>query len=167
VSQIDARQLRQIVASHAAALALYARQWCRYPDDAVQEALIELVKQMPPPDDPIAWLFTATRRRAQNQSRSEQRRAQHQQRAAASQDAWFDVDPVNELAAKEVEAMLQQLEPLDREIIVARLWGDMSFEQIAALVQRSTSVVHRHYHAALSLLSRKLNPPAPKAQKLS
>jgi RNA polymerase sigma factor (sigma-70 family) len=167
VSQIDALQLRRIVASHAAALALYARQWCRCPDDAVQEALIELVKQTPPPDDPIAWLFTTTRRRAQNQSRSEQRRALHQQRAAACQDAWFESDPADELAAKEVEAMLRQLEPLDREIIVARIWGDMSFEQIASLVQRSTSVVHRHYHHALSRLSRKLNPTAPETQKLS
>jgi RNA polymerase sigma factor (sigma-70 family) len=164
VSQIDGQQLRQIFTDHAAALALYARQWCRYPDDAVQEALIDLVQQTPPPRDLVAWLFTTTRRHALNQSRSENRRRDRQQRAAACQDAWFETDPTDDLAAKEIEVMLRQLEPLDREIIVARVWGEMSFEKIALLVEHSTSVVHRRYHHALSILNRKLNPPISKTQ---
>jgi hypothetical protein len=38
---------------HAAALELYARQWCDAAEDVVQEALIELVGQCRPPDDAL------------------------------------------------------------------------------------------------------------------
>ncbi len=160
MSQIDGQQLRGIVANHAAALALYARQWCLHPDDAVQEALIELLEQDPPPRDAVAWLFTTVRRRALNQARSEQRRSQHQHRAAARREPWFVSPPDDRLTSAEVEEMLQRLEPLDREIVVAKIWGELSFEQIATLVQRSSSHVHRRYHHALSLLHDHLQPAA-------
>ena len=161
MSRIDGQQLRCIVAGHAAALALYARQWCLHPDDAVQEALIELLEQDPPPRDAVAWLFTTVRRRALNQARSEQRRSQHQQRAAAGREPWFVLPPDDSLTSAEVEEMLQRLEPLDREIVVAKIWGELSFEQIATLVQRSSSHVHRRYHHALSILHNHLQAALP------
>ena len=43
----------------------------------------------------------------------------------------------------ELEPMLAELPRLEREIVVARIWGELSFEQIAELVERSTSAVHR------------------------
>ena len=51
---------------HGAAKSLYARQWCRVPDDALQEALIDLARQDPVPDNPVAWLYKTVRRRAMN-----------------------------------------------------------------------------------------------------
>ncbi len=167
MSQIDGQQLRCIVAGHAAALALYARQWCLYADDAVQEALIDLLEQRPPPRDAVAWLFTTVRRRALNQTRSEQRRNQHQLRAAASRESWFDPAPTAELTSGEVEELLGRLEPLDREIVVAKIWGGLSFEQTATLVQRSSSHVHRRYHHALAILHDHLQPAAPPTHQSS
>ena len=43
-------------------MSLYARQWCHAPDDALQEALIELLRQSPAPDNPVAWLYKTLRR---------------------------------------------------------------------------------------------------------
>ena len=37
--------LARLLDQHAAALALYARQWCDSPEDVVQDALLELVRQ--------------------------------------------------------------------------------------------------------------------------
>ncbi len=167
MSQIDEQQLRCIVAGHAAALALYARQWCSSPDDAVQEALIELLEQNPPPRDAIAWLFTTVRRRALNQTRGEQRRSQHQQRAAAGREPWFQPALDANLTSAEVEAVLERLDPTDREIVVAKVWGELSFEQIATLVQRSSSHVHRRYHHALSILHNYLQSETPSSQQPS
>lgn len=42
--------LKRIYDRHAAALKLYARTWCRAPEDALQEAMIELAKQ---PEFPV------------------------------------------------------------------------------------------------------------------
>ena len=51
--------LGRLLDRHAAALELYARQLCDYPDDVVQEALIELAGQRVCPTTPwrgfIAW----------------------------------------------------------------------------------------------------------------
>ena len=42
-------------------------------EDALQEALIELLRQDPVPADPAAWLFKTVRRRAMNLARGERR----------------------------------------------------------------------------------------------
>ena len=55
-----------MIDAHGATLMLYARQWCRDPDDALQEALTELLRQSPAPDSPVAWLHKTVRRRAMN-----------------------------------------------------------------------------------------------------
>ena len=40
------------------------REWCLNADDVVQQALIELAGIGTVPENPLAWLFTAVRRRA-------------------------------------------------------------------------------------------------------
>ena len=145
--------------AHGAALVLYARQWCSCPDDAVQEALIDLSQLKTVPPEPVAWLFKAVRYKSINLARSEQRRGRRQRLAAEQRDAWFEIDPVEAIQSSEVESLLEQLEPSAREIVVARIWGGMSFEQIAQLVQSPLSTVHRRYHETLKTLEAKLNGP--------
>lgn len=152
-----ARQLRELVQSHGSALVLYARQWCTCPDDALQEALLELSQLNQPPRDPVGWLFRTVRCRAMNLSRSERRRDRYQKQAAQERDAWFEHDPVDALQSTELETMLQELDPIQREIVVARIWGNMSLEQIAELVNLSISTVHRRYQQALQSLQLKLS----------
>ena len=142
---------------HGAALLLYARQWYWVPEDALQEALIDLLRQAPVPRHPVAWLFTTIRRRAMNLARAEQRRTRHQRKAAAEQATWFLSDDDTPFEPGELERMLAQLPQLEREIVVARIWGELSFEQIAALVTRSTSAVHRRYQRALGVLGSMLD----------
>ena len=53
------------------------------------------------------------------------------------------------------EALVQL--PLEqRETIVARLWGGLSFEETAELTGKSTSSAHRLYWAGLAVLRQKL-----------
>ena len=49
--------LGRLVDEHAAALTLFARQWCAAPEDVVQEAFVKLAARRPPPNDPAAWLY--------------------------------------------------------------------------------------------------------------
>lgn len=157
MTEIDAQRLNELIDAHGAAIALYARQWCRCPEDALQEALVDLLRQVPVPDHPVAWLYKTVRRRAMNLARAERRRARHHRRAREEREPWFL--PTDD-ALKEpvdVEALLRRLPPLEREIVVARVWGELSFVQIAELVDRSTSSVHRRYQRALVELGRIMN----------
>ena len=157
MSPLAPRQLQELVQSHGAALVLYARQWCSCPDDALQEALIDLALQQLAPRDPVGWLFKAVRFKAINLSRAQRRRNQYENAAAQQRDNWFERDPIDAVQSSELEAMLTELEPTNREIVVARIWGGMSFEQIAELVDSSISTVHRRYQQTLKQLEMKLN----------
>jgi RNA polymerase sigma-70 factor (ECF subfamily) len=162
VGKIGAEQLRALVDAHGAALTLYARQWCHAPEDALQEALIELLREDPAPDHPLAWLFTTVRRRSMNLARGERRRTERHRRAREDSVSWFCEDRDEAIDSQELTAMLRRLPALEHEIVVARIWGELSFEQIAALVGISTSAVHRRYRKALTLLGdmMNLNPTA-------
>lgn len=142
---------------HGAALVLYARQWCVHPDDALQDALIDLAQLALGPRDPVAWLFKTVRRKAINQVRSENRRSKYQLLAAEQREPWFTNDPAASMGSSEMESLLANLPTLEREIIVARIWGELSFEQIAELVDRSLSFVYRRYQQALRDLEKKID----------
>ena len=154
---IDGQKLRRMYEAHGAALVLYARQWCVYPDDALQDALIDLAHQSTEPRDPVAWLFRTVRCKAINQSRSEQRRSKYQKLAAEQRDSWFTSAPISSIDSSEIESLLSQLPALDREIVVAKTWGDMTFKQIAELVDCSMSSVYRRYQLALVVLEERMN----------
>jgi RNA polymerase sigma-70 factor (ECF subfamily) len=156
VAHIDAQRLQELIDKNGSALALYARQWCRTAEDAVQEALVELVRKDPPPDNPLAWLYLATRRRAMNQARAEQRRAKHQRRAGEERENWFVTGDDRRDEPIDLEALLSRLPDLEREIVVARIWGELSFAQIADLVQQPLSSVHRRYQRALTELGKQM-----------
>ena len=120
-----------------------------------EQQLIDLLRQSPAPDHPVAWLYKTVRRRATNLARAEQRRAKHQRRAGEQRKPWF-LPPDNLLDdTVDLESLLTKLPRLEREIVVARVWGDLSFGQIADLVNRSTSSVHRRYQRALVQLGRR------------
>lgn len=155
----DFRQVIELLFEQlGAALVLYARQWCRFPDDAVQEAFIELSKQDECPREPAAWLFTTVKRRAMNLARNEGRRQRHHQAAAENREPWFEGTDESDETHELLQQSIKKLTPLEREIVVARIWGELSFQQIADLVQSSTSTVHRHYQAALLKLREHVDP---------
>jgi imidazolonepropionase len=80
--------LGRLVESHAAALVLYARQWCSAPEDVVQEAFVKLAGQRPEPDCLTAWLYRVVRNRAVSAARTGRRRQHHEARAGRG-EAWF------------------------------------------------------------------------------
>ncbi len=76
-------RLGRLVDERAAALTLFARQWCAAPEDVVQEAFVKLAARRPPPDDAVAWLYQVVRNGAISQGveASERRSAAATRRA--------------------------------------------------------------------------------------
>ncbi|MCI0464803.1 MAG: RNA polymerase sigma factor [Gemmataceae bacterium] len=153
--------LGRLVDQHAAALVLYARQWCATPEDVVQEAFLKLVAQKKPPNSPLAWLYRVVRNGALSAARAERRRRHHEAVAATRMPGWFTASAGARLDVEAATAALQTLPLEQREIIVAHLWGGLSFEQIAELAGCSSSTAHRWYVAGLSALRERLRIPCP------
>src|SRR5437016_4766270 len=79
----------RLIDSHAAALTLYARQWCAAPEDVVQEAFVKLATRPVVPPHVVPWLYAVVRNAALSAARAERRRQKHEALAAARSPAWF------------------------------------------------------------------------------
>lgn len=154
-------ELGLLLDQHGAPLALYARQWCASPEDVVQEAFVQLARQPEPPRSPAAWLFRAVRNGAIAASRSTARRRRREQAQASTAGDWFIDRAADQLDGAAVAAALQELPSEQREVIIARLWGQLTLEEIAELTGGTTSSVHRWYHAGLAALRKRFNPSCP------
>lgn len=150
-------ELALLVDRHSAALTLYARQWCATPDDVVQTAFLKLVRQRVVPENRVAWLFRVVRNAAIDAGRSARRRQKYEHAAAVQTPLWFvpTEDPTG-LDARAAASALQDLPEEIREIMVAHLWGGLTFEQIAEMVGGSASTCYRRFALGLDLLREKL-----------
>lgn len=153
--------LARLVNAHAAGLVLYARQWCAVPEDIVQEAFLKLVRQATPPDSPLSWLYRVVRNGAISAGRAARRRRRHESAAAAQAASWFYPDTGSELDGEIAAAALRSLGADEREVVIAHLWGGLTFEQIAEVAGCSASTAHRWYAAGLAALREKLGASCP------
>ncbi len=158
---LTANQLGDWVDRYGSRLALYAAQWTRDADDCVQEAFIELARQDELPVNPAAWLYRVVRHRAINANRSARRRADHERMAGLIVQASrsFDSEPKGE--TEFITRVLEQLDESERELIVLRIWSDLSLQQISELTGTSISTVHRRYVKAIDRLKNLVEPTCP------
>jgi len=150
----------RLLDNHGPSLLLYARQWCDAPEDVVQEAFLKLVALRQSPRAVVPWLYRVVRNAALDASKAARRR-QRRESAAARPVRWFVEPEVEGLDAAAAVAALQRLPVEEREAIVARLWGGLSFEQIAEVAGCSASTAFRRYSAGLDALRKELGVPCP------
>jgi RNA polymerase sigma factor (sigma-70 family) len=161
MSVMEPETLARLLDNHGAALVLYARQWCAVPEDIVQEAFVKLVGLSKRPDNPIAWLFRVVRNAAISAARTDRRRRHHEGIAAGRSPDWFVSSSADRLDAEAAGRALQGLPVEQREIIVAHLWGGLTFEQIAEIAGVPSSTANRWYLAGLTALRERLGTPCP------
>jgi RNA polymerase sigma-70 factor (ECF subfamily) len=64
----------------------------------------------------------------------------------------FESSAIDEIDAAMAEAALRQLPADAREIVVMRLWGDLGYSAIAAVLGVSVSTAHARYQSSLKQL---------------
>ncbi|MCL2711303.1 MAG: sigma-70 family RNA polymerase sigma factor [Planctomycetaceae bacterium] len=146
-------RIEELVHTRLADLVLFAKQWKQNPaEDVVQEAFMRLMKQKVFPDNPVAWLYTTVRNLSNNEHRSQTRR-KRREREVQTTKGLFEVPDTEQ--KEEIEQLIRQLESLDleyREVIVAKIWGGLTFEEIAEMTGGSRSAVHRRWQEGLRRL---------------
>jgi RNA polymerase sigma factor (sigma-70 family) len=166
---MDSDLLGRLLDQHAATLTLYARQWCHTPEDVVQDAFLKLANLRCLPDNPAAWLYKVVRNGAIDAGQAARRRNRHETVAAARADPWFEADPREHPGAIDPDQAADELRSLpidEREVIIAHLWGGLTFEQVAVVAGCSSSAAHRLYSRGLSTLRERLGVSCRKSRPI-
>lgn len=144
-------------------LLLCARQWTRSladAEDVVQEAFVRFWRhQRQLPGEPMALLVTSVRRAAFDLARREGRRAVREERAlggAEHGESVFAAPLEGEDRREAVEAALCRLPDEQREVLVLKIWGELTFEQIAAQLEIPSNTAASRYRYALAALRQQL-----------
>lgn len=157
---LSAAEIAELIDQHAAALRAWLSRRCAWPEDAVQEAFCRLATLDPRPDRPAAWLYQVARNFADKQRVSESRRRAREQ--ATSRAEQVHGNPADPLEAADALAALNKLEEELREVVIARIWGQLSLEEVGRLCGVSTATAHRRLERALSRLREELTPHIPR-----
>ncbi len=150
----------KLVEEHHGSLILYARQFMpEEAEDIVQEAFLQFLRHRfdrQPIDNPVAWLFRVVRNEAISRLRRRTLLGRRLEEIRRHQRSWFEANPSKSLENSEIAQKIAEM-PLDlREVLVPRLWGELSFQEIGELTETSESTAHRHYVEALKYLKNKL-----------
>jgi RNA polymerase sigma-70 factor (ECF subfamily) len=156
---------RQWFHQHGPRLVLCARLWTRSvadAEDVVQEAFVRFWRhQRQLQGDPQALLITSIRRVAVDLSRRENRRTAREQQAeevSRRTEPFFETPIEDRERVLLVEAALRSLPPEQREVLVLKIWGELTFEQIAGQLAVPPNTAASRYRYALAALRRDLTP---------
>lgn len=141
----------------APGLVLYARQWVRSPADAediVQEAFVRFWRKEYSPDN-RGLLFSTVRSVALDLLRRDSRRARREATALldTEQDAVPSFEADNE-TQKGVAEALDRLPREQREVVVMKIWNELTFADIAMVLGISQNTAASRYRYALSTLKK-------------
>ena len=156
---ISPERIAELVERHAVPLQLWAGRKCVSAEDVVQEAFCRLAVLDAPPEQPVAWLYRVVRNLAENQRLSTQRRRTREKRVAVPES--IDSDPTLQIDADEVLQAVWKLDDPLREVVTARIWGELTFDEIGLLCGISTATASRRYRAALEQLRKRMGVPCP------
>lgn len=144
-------------------LLLCARQWTRSAADAedvVQEAFVRYWRhQRGLPGEPMALLVTSVRRAAFDLARRDDRRSTREERAGGGLEesvALFQLPLEGDERRAAIEDALRRISPEQREVLVLKIWGELTFDQIATELDASPNTVASRYRYALTALRREL-----------
>jgi RNA polymerase sigma factor (sigma-70 family) len=161
MARISPDILGRLFDENAGALVLFARRWCDAPDDIVQDAFVALARQKVVPDRAVPWLYRVVRNGAIAAARQTRRRRRREERAAGVEAVPSDptfASTDDEIDARRASQLLADLDGETHEVIVARLWGGLTFEEIARLQGCSLNTTYRRYQAGLARLQERLEP---------
>ena len=161
----QAREWKDWLATHGARLLLFARGWAGARDDAedlVQEAVLRLWNYQQErgggaPDLPLA--YTTIRFCGLNQGRKQRRRRRREEAVVYLEDfrdVWFDPGVEDGEEAERLRDAVKELPPKLREVVTMKVWGGLTFAQIADSLKISPNTAASRHRYALERLAGSL-----------
>lgn len=160
-SRVDPQRYNALWNRHLDRLVLYGQVLLgdrSAAEDAVQAVFLRILSsgKLPDPVTESSYLFQAVRNEASNElrSRSRARRAAQCLFRSRAPDALDDV----ELAefGRQIQEALQELPEEEREAVVLKTWGALSFPQAAAVTGVSEKTFEHRYYRGLESLKEQI-----------
>ena len=149
-----------LIARHGPAMLLYARQFAPSladAEDIVQDAFLRAFRRPPQATDAAVHLFTCVRSVALDQLRANRRRERRESSVAREAPLLVSPDSDRHEFREAVEASLSRLPAEQSEVLVLKIWGGLTFEQIGAALHVPPNTAASRYRSACELLRRLLN----------
>lgn len=144
---------------HGAALLLYARQWTLSlpeAEEAVQDGFVRFWRSAyRNAEDALPLLYTCVRRSAMDQGRSRRRRENREQKSlveSGAPECMFESGIDVAERRVEIERALNGLSDEQREVLVMKIWGELTFRQIGHTLSISPNTAASRYRYALMAL---------------
>ncbi len=149
---------RQWLDRHGPALVLFARQWSTTradAEDAVQSGFLKFWQTRETARAPLPYLYACVRTAAMDLGRGERRRERREHRSSPAEQSAFDFPERREREAA-IEAALNQLPGDQREVVVMKIWGALTFAEIGQSLGVPLSTAASRYRYALTRLEQEL-----------
>ena len=146
----------------APGLVLFARQWARSAADAediVQEAFVRFWRKQHNFEN-RGLLYAMVRSIALDFLRRDSRRARRE--SVAMSDVEHSVGPAFEIEDESQRALVEALDLLpdeQREVLVMKIWNELTFAEIASALGISQNTAASRYRYALAALKKNLPSP--------
>ena len=117
-------------------------------EDVLQETFLALMQKPELPREPEHYCLRSFRNRALNHRRSLWRRLARE----LESHRWFEKTPGETSAERAAMKRLTELPPEQREVIVLKIWNQLTFEEIGGLLEISPNTAAGRYRYGLQKL---------------
>jgi RNA polymerase sigma-70 factor (ECF subfamily) len=143
--------VRQLYEEHGRALLAYASALLRDPsaaEDVLHQVFVKLVAgRLAIDGPPAAYLFRAVRNAALNHIRGQSREVELDEAVT-----WLESPGASRETVLALQSALQSLPREQREVVVLHVWGQLTFEEAAAVVGISPNTAASRYRYGLAKL---------------
>lgn len=127
-------------------------------EDVVLDALLAVSQLRQTPDNLSAYVFRTVRNKALHSNR-QARRFQSEAELAEFIDTRSQ-SPEQQIFATQVISHLEQLESNQQQVLIMKLFGDLTFQEIAEITESNPNTVASWYRRGLATLKETLHEPA-------
>ncbi|HWZ46550.1 MAG TPA: RNA polymerase sigma factor [Candidatus Saccharimonadales bacterium] len=130
-------------------------------EDALQQVFLKLLRgamELPSPARP--YLFSAVRNAALSMTRKSRRDVPLADEAGPDNkcEQWFQAPAELGYWSAKLEGAIRELPQEQGEVLIMRIWGEMSFDEIATVLAISINTVASRYRYALAKLRERMQP---------
>lgn len=127
-------------------------------EDVVLDALLAVSQLEQTPDNLVAYVFRTVRNKALHRNRDARRFT-----AETDCDEFIDTrtqTPEQQIFLRQVLTHLDKLESNQQQVLIMKLFGDLSFQEIAEVTANNPNTVASWYRRGLAQLKESLHEPA-------
>jgi RNA polymerase sigma-70 factor (ECF subfamily) len=151
----DRNEVRELYELHGRALLAYACAFLHDPseaEDVLHQVFLQLLRDGRTGIESPGYLFRAVRNRVLNHLRGRSREVALDE-AADGRAQWLESPSHSTETALALQSALGTLPEEQREVIVLRVWGQLTFEEVAAVVGVSPNTAASRYRYGLAKLN--------------